>query len=162
MYKLQTYIINKEGILKEARIVEKIEAHENDLLHKSVHLIILCDKKILARKREKDESRYGGLFISTIGTHILSNDNYISTIEKFLPTQNLALKFAGEFFVHDEWENEINGLFIAETEYENLPKDFVFSRELFTIEELKEIINRGEATPHLAGAFKLLQGKLII
>ena len=162
MDKLQTYIINKGGILKEARVAEKVEAHENDLLHKSVHLIILCDKKVLARERGKDESRYGGLFTSTIGTHVLLKDNYISTIEKFLPTQNLELKFVGEFFVHDEWENEINGLFFAEVEYENLPKDFIIDRELLTVDETKEIINSGEVTPHLAGAFKMLQEKSII
>lgn len=159
MDKLQTYIINKEGILKEARMVEKIEAHENDLLHKSVHLIVLCNKKILTRKRGKDESRYGGLLTSTIGTHVLSNDNYISTIEKFLPLQNLELKFVGEFFVHDEWENEINGLFVTEVEYENLPKDFIINRELLTVDEIKEIINNSEATPHLVGAFEMLQEK---
>lgn len=125
---LQTYKkVNdwREGDqLEKSEVVEKEETHKKDLLHLSVHLIIVDSKnRILSRKRKIDDFRYANLWTSSAGTHILSGNDYLSTLNDFLPIQK-KLEHVGEFMVHDEWENEINDLYIMRAEESELPIEF--------------------------------------
>lgn len=136
---------------------DKKVAHREGLLHKSVHLLITRDNKFLCRYRSKKELRYSGLYTTTIGVHVLNEADYLDTLKNFLPKGLMKLNLVGEFFVHDEYENEINGLYIATFDINNLPKDFLKDRKLFSFKELKELIKNKKATPHLVEAIKMLK-----
>lgn len=161
---LQTYKqINdwQEGDrLEKAEIVEKEKTHKTYLLHLSAHLFIIDSKnRILSRKRKSDDFRYTGLWTSSVGTHVLLENDYLSTLKDLLPIQK-KLEYIGEFRVHDEWENEINGLYIIRADKGDLPVEFLSDKSFFTNTELNNLINQGKATPHLKSGFELLKRKL--
>jgi isopentenyldiphosphate isomerase len=158
---IQTYSDNSswkngDALVKDV-IVDKALAHDKDMLHLSVHLLIIDEvNRILSRKRKDDDFRYAGLWTSTIGTHVELGKDYLQTLETLLPI-SLDLFFQGEFRVHDEFENEVNGLYVMKVNEENLPTDFLRDRKFFEKEELKKLITKGKTTPHLKGAFELLE-----
>jgi len=145
--------------LEKAEVVKKEETHNADLLHLSVHLIIIDSKnRILSRKRKIDDFRYADLWTNSVGTHVLFGNDYLSTLNDFLPIQK-KLEYIGEFMVHDEWENEINGLYIMRADESELPIEFLSDKSFFTSTELNNLINQEKTTPHLKGGFELLKRK---
>jgi hypothetical protein len=160
---LQTYLQSdfwKDGdqlILSD--IVDKETAHEKDLLHLSAHLLILDpQKRILSRHRKVDDFRYADTWTSSIGTHVLAGDDYLSTLTPLLPLKKVT-SFFGEFRVHDPYENEVNGLYLMEVEEDELPTDFLADKQFFNREELMELINDSKTTHHLKAAVELLESK---
>lgn len=138
------------------KIVLKEDAHELDLLHLSIHLILIDDRGgICCRKRPVDDFRYAGLWTTTIGTHVLLKQNYAQTLIPLLPVK-MDIEWFGEFRVHDEWENEINGLYIGSINQVNLPIEFMSDRTFLSKKDLEKEITQSQTTPHLAGAYKLL------
>ena len=161
---LQTYKhleLWKDGDqLEKTKVVGKEEAHESDLLHLSVHLLIIDSQdRILFRKRKSDDLRYVGLWTSTIGTHVLIGNDYLSTLQELLPIQK-SLEFIGEFRVHDEWENEVDALYIMRANKEELPQEFLSDKQFFPKEEMNNLIQDNKTTPHLKGGLELLQLKV--
>ncbi len=150
----------KEGDhLEKNEVVAKEETHEKDLLHLSVHLLIVDFKnRILSRKRKPNDFRYADLWTSTIGTHVFVNSDYLSTLQDLLPLQK-DLEYIGEFRVHDEWENEINGLYIMRADEGELSAEFLGDKSFFTIAELSNLVDQDKTTPHLKGGFELLKQK---
>lgn len=163
---LQTYKFPrnwKSGmVLEKVEIAGKQEAHEKNLLHLSSHLLIL-DKQhyILLRRRKSHDFRYADLWTSTIGTHVLVDNDYLSTLRELLPIQK-PLEFIGEFRVHDEWENEINGLYIMKANEGELTQEFLNDKKFFSKEELSNLIQKNQTTPHLKGGFELLLKEKIL
>lgn len=160
MDKIQTYnLISKSDsnfILEPFEVVDKETAHQRNLLHKSAHVLFICGNKILCRYRAKDELRYPDVYTTAIGTHVFYGNDYLETIFNFLPG-NLVPVWVGEFFVHDKFENEVNGLYVIKVESGELPKDFLQNRNFFSPRELLDLIAKNKTTPHLAGAFNLIK-----
>jgi isopentenyldiphosphate isomerase len=150
----------KDGdTLTKTEAVDKEIAHQNDLLHLSAHLIIIDNQnRVLSRKRKADDFRYADMWTSSIGTHVLLNNDYLSTLKELLPLQK-ELQFIGEFRIHDEWENEVNGLYIMRANEDELPAPFLSDKKFFTIEELTSVIEQNKTTPHLKGGVELLKQK---
>ena len=126
--KIQTYNnvkLDEMGIpLEKANIVTKKYAHCNQSLHLSTHLLMINQSnEILCRLRGEDESRYPGLLTTTIGTHVELNENYLSTLQKYIPFE-LQLMWHGEFRVDDGFENEVCGLYMATIDSNKLPLEF--------------------------------------
>ncbi len=145
--------------LEKAEIVEKGKTHKTDLLHLSAHLIVIDSKnRILSRKRNIDDFRYAGLWTSSIGTHVLFENDYLSTLRDLLPIKK-KLEYVGEFRVHDEWENEINGLYVTQANENELPTEFLSDKSFFTENELINLIKQEKTTPHLKSGFELLKRK---
>tara|TARA_B100002003_G_C13902915_1_gene439809 strand:+ start:134 stop:556 length:423 start_codon:yes stop_codon:yes gene_type:complete len=125
---------------------DKIMVHEKDLLHKSAHLLIVKDLgEILCRKRSDEEERYAGLWTSTYGTHVIGEDDYLQTLQKGFDI--IDPSWIGEFKVKDEFENEINGLYISK----HTPNIISEDRKFVNVLDLK----LKEMTPHLHEAYKL-------
>lgn len=143
-------------VLTPLGFASKEKAHQKGLLHKSAHLLMICDGRILCRHRKKTEERYSDMYTTTIGTHVLNDDDYLDTLRPFLPDKSLELIYVGEFFVHDEFENEINGLYVIDIGRNNLLDDFLEGRDFLSESELRDLITRNKTTPHLAEAFKLV------
>ena len=148
----------KSGVkLISGPVVNKDEAHDKNLLHLSAHLLIIDSaNRILARKRKDDDFRYAGLWTSTIGTHVLVNNDYLSTLKGLLPLQR-DLEYLGEFRVHDEWENEINGLYILRADEKEVSAKFLEDKKFFTADEVTKLVQKGKTTPHLKGALELIK-----
>lgn len=166
MDKIQSFLQSPKwrngDVLKEYEVVSKEQVHEQDLLHLSVHLLIIDrQNRILCRQRQKDDFRYANLWTSSIGTHVLFGSNYKSTLLPMLPANN-EIKFVGEFRVHDAWENEVNGLFIMNADSKKLPEIFLKDREFISLSKLTDLINNNQTTPHLKGAIELLHKERII
>lgn len=141
------------------RVFTRKEVHKKGLLHLSAHLLIVDEQNICCRKRSEDDFRYAGLWTTTIGTHVLLGKDYELTIKGFLPA-SLKLNWVGEFRVHDQWENEVNGLFYTGCSAKDLPNEFLIGRSFITIEDLKQNIVEEKTTPHLKEALNLLYKKL--
>lgn len=143
-----------DALVKD-KVVSKEQAHDEGLLHLSTHLLIVNRKgEILCRKRPENDFRYAGFWTTTIGTHVELESDYKKTIEKFLPT-GLELRWIGEFATKDEWENEINGLFVTQAGKEDLPDDFLRDRVFSDQDEIAKAIHQGKTTPHLKEAYLL-------
>ena len=158
--KLQTYenveVWKSGNKLKLDKIVDKIYAHDFDLLHLSSHLLIIDSQgMICCRKRPANDFRYAGLWTTTIGTHVPLKQDHRQTLAPLLPIK-METKWVGEFKVHDRWENEIYGLYTAFINRQGLPDEFMRDRTFLSSEKLKELISRHKTTPHLAEAYKLL------
>ncbi|MBD3279803.1 MAG: hypothetical protein GF390_03785 [Candidatus Pacebacteria bacterium] len=146
--------------LEKTEVVGKEEAHERGLLHLSAHLLIIdSQNRILSRKRKSDDFRYADLWTSTVGTHVLIENDYLSTLQELLPIHK-PLEFIGEFRVHDDWENEINGLYIMRANEEDLSQAFLNDKKFFPKEELNNLVQRNKTTPHLKGGLELIMLKV--
>ena len=111
--------------------------------------------EILCRLRGEDESRYPGLLTTTIGTHVELNENYLSTLQKYIPFE-LQLMWHGEFRVDDGFENEVCGLYMATIDSNKLPLEFKSDRRFLSKNDLENMIKKGKTTPHLQEAFYIL------
>lgn len=161
--KIQTYkqprIWTPTQQLEPRKIVDKETAHKEDLLHKSSHLLIVEDNYVFCRRRGDEEERYGGLLTTTFGTHVGLEETYLDTIRKHIQSaKKEKLFFVGEFRVHDEYENEVCGLYFIRRK-EILP-DIGGYQERKSFSELEKEISRQKTTPHLKEAHSLI--KLIL
>ncbi len=141
-------------------VTEKEEAHNKSLLHLSAHILIKDDEgNICVRKRGDKEERYTSLWTTTFGTHVPIGKNYIETIRELL-TIPINLEWVGEFKVKDDYENEINGLYLAKADGDELGKKFMEGRSFLTLDEIVKEIILNKTTPHLKKAIKTLVGRL--
>ena len=140
----------KSLILKVGE-TDKETAHETYLLHKSVHLLVLSHDLILCRLRGVNEARYSALWTSSFGTHVLSGEDYLSTLR--MNGFDEDLNFSGEFRIDDTIENEICGLFLLNVEknYSKLNNGHQF----LDLKTLERRIKEGKTTPHLEQSYKL-------
>ncbi len=153
---IQTYKFDSEKLIKN-KIVDKKSIHENDLLHLSAHLLLIDKQgKICCRKRSKDSFRYADLWTTAIGTHVPLNSDYETLLKDFLPVE-LKIEKVGEFRVHDEWENEINGLYVGYIEETELPEEFMKDRKFIELNKLESLIGSNQTTPHLEEALNCLK-----
>lgn len=145
--------------LTEDKIVSKEEAHNKGLLHLSTHLLVIDSKNdILCRKRTENDFHYAGLWTTTIGTHVPLNQGYQEILIEYFPLK-IDLKWIGEFRVHDEFENEINGLYITYLNGEKLDKEFTKDRCFISLQRLENIILFNQCTPHLKEAYVLFRSE---
>ncbi len=161
--KIQTYKEpenwQQNKILIKDIIVEKEEAHEDNLLHLSTHLLIVNGNgELMCRKRSEDEFRYKGQWTTTIGTHVELGSDYFKTLKKYLPN-DMDLKYMGEFKLNDGFENEVCGLYVARLGEERLSQKFRNDRSFLSFETLERFICEEKTTPHLKYAYGLLGGK---
>jgi len=166
MDQIQTLVLKTEWKTGDlpvyGQVMDKESVHTQDLLHYSVHLLILDSKNnILCRKRKVNDFRYADLWTSSIGTHVLYGSDYLKTLKPLLPIK-IKIDFIGEFRVHDAWENEINGLYVCRIDKEELPPDFLIDRSYLSNSELMTLILELKTTPHLREAFGLLKNKGVV
>jgi len=148
--------------LTEDKIVSKEEAHEKDLLHLSTHLIVIdLQGNILCRKRAENDFRYAGLWTTTIGIHVPLSQGYKEILIEYFPLK-IDLKWVGEFRVRDEFENEVNGLYVTFVSDQNLDEAFMRDKKFISQDELDNLINKNNCTPHLREACLLLKLKKML
>ena len=163
--KIQTYkdinTFKQNNKLVLDKILDKTQAHDEQRLHLSTHLLIYnLREEFYLRKRSETELRYPGLYTTTIGTHVELNKTYHSTLKPLLPNKKMNIKYIGEFRVKDEWENEINGLHAALALVNCFPEDFDKDRYFIPKKELELLIKNNMTTPHLAQAYELFNREI--
>jgi len=157
--RIKTYIEDNlwepEGRLIEFTTLEKEEVHERGLLHLSVHLLLEDEKRNLClRLRSSKEQRYGGLFTTSIGTHVPHDEKSKTALQRNLPI-DLDLIWKGEFRVKEHHENEICELYLGRVDKTNFPLSFLQGREFISSEGIDTLIRENKTTPHLVEAYRL-------
>lgn len=138
-------------------IFEHEEVHKRGLLHLSTHLLILdYSGNLCVRRRGNNEIRYKSLLTTTMGKHVPLDENYEFVLKEFLPVQ-LDLKWVGEFRVKDQYENEVNELYLAVSTQDKLGDEFMNGRLFLSIDDIFIKISIGETTPHLKKAMKIIR-----
>lgn len=144
--------------LSPDQVLEKEEVHKRGLLHLSTHLLVKDTiGNMCIRKRGAYEARYTSLWTTTLGTHVQQGKDYASTLRCLLHLA-LDLEWVGEFRVKDSYENEVNGLYIAQATPEELGLEFMKGRYFLPLEETMQYVNARQTTPHLRKAIRILGG----
>lgn len=131
---------------------DKLYAHENNLLHKSSHLLVVDSNYVpLCRLRKDTEERYAGLYTTTFGTHVFGNDTHEQTILKGYTVNKDSMIHIGTFLVNDGIENETNELSIASIGHN--PDADLTDRFFINL----DYVPKEKMTPHLFESYKLLK-----
>ena len=148
----QIDIVDKQGQTIGQEDLE--EAHKKDLLHLSVHTLILDPEgRFFLRQRKGDHLRYPGYWTTTVGVHVLTGqlpeDVAKDSLFKNLGL-NLKLKYVGEVRVHDEYENEISAVFIGKvdesTKVESKAGDLI---KPFSEDQIRKMTETEKLTPYI-------------
>ena len=138
------------------------EIHSKGLLHRSIHILVINNKgEIFIRKRSSKKKLYPGVLSSSVGAHVLKNQTPEEcakvNLKSFL-NLDLPLEKIGEGRVKDEIENEHIVVFLCKSEkVKNLNPDESDEGQFMNIDEVKELINQKQTTPHLAKALKFIE-----
>ncbi len=144
--------------LEEIGMWEKEEVHREQLLHRSVHLLIRTSTdSYLCRERASSEPRYGGLLTTALGAHLEEEDEYIDTILRHLPVPQNSPVPVGEFRIRDQWENEVCGLYTMKRNDHETAAYAFSGRRFVAVMELERLIDEERVTPHLAAAYRLMK-----
>lgn len=151
-------------------IVSRTDVHKKGLWHKSVHVWIICEGKILLQKRSLSKESYPGLWDISVAGHISAGEDVLETAIREV-SEEIGIEFSqGEFTylftalnesVLNEGlfvDKEINEVFLVECSPldEDIVDKFVPNEEVealrwIDIAELKSMVNAGSASlvPHL-------------
>jgi len=137
---------------------EDLDMHKKELLHRSVHTLIVKNNKFYLRKRAADRPRYPNYYTTPVGVHVLSGQTYEQVAKESLEKMyglSLTLKFLGIVRVHDEYENEISYTYAVEiTDEEIKPTNNEYG-EFFTANEIDNLAKTEKITPYVLEAIKL-------
>jgi isopentenyl-diphosphate Delta-isomerase len=160
-----TDILNENGTSIDIKSLD--EAHAKGLLHRSVHVLVVDDTgKVFVRKRPLDKPIYPGLWTSSVGTHVLHGMNpgdvAQTALKDFLgldtPVQQL-----GEQRIQDEFENEIITVYSCKANaITGLNPNESSEGAFMTVEQVQQLGNAHDATPHLIGALGVYQNSLAV
>lgn len=142
------------------RIVDSSEAHRNNLLHRSVHVIIVGKGgKFFCRQISPASSLYANYWSTATGAHILANNEPLETAQgslKDLLGVSVELEFIGDIHINDGIENEISSTYVGYYDgIFNLNKDKLTDGKFFTDEELNILFKSEKVTPHLIKSIEL-------
>lgn len=142
-------LIDENGKFLDRCATEK-EVVEKDLLHASVHTIIVNDEgDILCRTIPNDPEKfpfYPGYTSTGIGEHVYCGESFLDVAYKTLRDISVCgnLEYLGNIRVKDEYENEISANYLVKNN-----KGAENNRKFLSIDEIKEIERTGKITPHL-------------
>lgn len=143
---------------------ERNKAHEKHLLHRSVQIIILNDKKqILLQLRKSTKKQYPLYWSGSVAGHVASGGTPEECAIKEMGEEigiKADLEYLGKFIVDDEVEHEMVNVFFGRS---NGPFKFLKSEiekaEFFDVEKLKIEFNNMKMTPHCKKALEIVFGK---
>ena len=153
------YVVNKNNEIifeEDATLV-----HEQGLLHRSVHVILINKKgEFFCRKINQKSPFYKGYWSTATGAHLevgmTIKETAQKSLQKLLGIQHLDLDYIGNIYVKDEVEHEISATFISFAEGPfTINKDFLEDGQFFSWNDLQELQNRGSITPHLIRSIEL-------
>ena len=126
------------------------EVYKKSLCHRIVHVLIFNDEgKMALQKRSQSVSFLPGGWSTAVGGHVMSGENYVQgALREF--EEELGVLAGIEFFSKDIFEvNEKLKKFVTvyKTNYNGPFKlnDDVELIDFFSIDEIKEMIDRGES-----------------
>lgn len=155
-----TDILNDHGAVIDSISLD--EAHEKGLLHKSIHILVIDETgKVFVRRRPADKLMYSGLWTSSVGTHLLigmdPDTAAQAALQYFLGLEAPVMQI-GEQHVHDEFENEIITVYSCSANAVGTLNTSEGSEGAFmTIEQIHQLSEAHQVTPHLLAAVALLQ-----
>lgn len=136
------------------------QAHVKGLLHRSVHTLILDPKdRYYLRQRQGNHLRYPGYWTTTVGVHVLAGQ-LPKEVAKDSLVKNLGLdlnlEYVGEVRVHDEYENEISGVFIGKVDENTAVKskagDII---KAFSEDQIRRMNKTEKLTPYILKSVEL-------
>jgi len=150
-------VSEKNEVIKTA---DTTDIHKNNLLHRSVHVIIVDSKgRFFCRKINSASPLYANYWSTATGAHVLANHNTLETAYSSIKDMlgiHTDLKFIGDIHISDNVENEISSTYIGNFDGPfNLNGDKVADGKFFTEEELNNLFKSEKVTPHLIESIKL-------
>jgi|SRR3989344_1433907 len=137
---------------------EDLDMHRKELLHRSVHTILVRNGKFYLRKRADDRPRYPAYYTTSVGIHVLSGQNYDQVAKDSLEDLyglDLPIKFLGVVRIHDEYENEISHTYVVEITDQEIKPSNGEDGEWFGEEEIRKLSKTEKITPYVFEAVKL-------
>ncbi|MFA6253246.1 MAG: hypothetical protein WCV69_03195 [Patescibacteria group bacterium] len=142
------------------KIVDSVEVHHSNLLHRSVHVIVVGKgEKFFCRQISSTSSLYANYWSTATGAHILANHEPLETAQyslKDLLGISMDLEFIGDVRINDGVENEISSTYVGYYDgIFNLNKSKLTDGKFFTDEELSILFESEKVTPHLVKSIEL-------
>ena len=104
---------------EQDRVLGKVgvkEAHEEGILHRTVHIFIVnTEGKLFCRQRSLKKKVYPGYWSTSVGVHVSPGESYHETAKRGLVNTlgiDCDLKPIGKSRIKDESENEISATFL--------------------------------------------------
>lgn len=154
----QLDIVNEQGEVIGQEELE--EVHKKDLLHLSVHTLILDSKgRFYLRQRKGNHLRYPGYWTTTVGVHVLVGQAAEEVAKDSLVKNlglKLKLKYIGKARVHDEYENEISAVYIGKVDKNMIVKskagDLI---KAFSENQIRNMAKTEKLTPYILKSIDL-------
>lgn len=142
------------------------EVHAQGLLHRAAHVLVVnAAGKICVHLKSKTRPIHPGLWSTSIWEDVRSRETYEHTARHALQEYlglDCALTELGRAHVRDEYGNEL--VCVYTTRADRIPRRdarFLEKEAFMTTREIRDLIERGKATPHLAKAIALYMGTQI-
>jgi isopentenyldiphosphate isomerase len=151
-------IYNEDGIKTGEQILKSI-AHQNGIIHKTVHVWILNENnEILMQKRSSNRDYFPNVWDPTHGGHIQSGESSLAAVireineELGISINNNDVEFMFCWHQKLEYNSIINDSFMDvylvkksfDLNYIKIQEEELSEVKLVTIKELEEIINKKE------------------
>jgi isopentenyldiphosphate isomerase len=158
-----TDILDENGTVIATNSLD--EAHAKGLLHRSIHILVIDDsKRIFIRRRPASKLVYPNLWTSSVGTHVLKDmdpDVIAQTALKDFLGLDAPVQRLGERHVQDDFENEVITFYICKANSIALLNPDESSEGAFTaIEQIQQLGETGQTTPHLLSALEIYTNSL--
>lgn len=149
------FIDEKEKTLGRASLEE---IHQKGLLHKSVHVLVFDrEGKLYCRYRSPERSVNPGW--TCLGAHVLPGEDYDASAVKALDrVLGLTCRITkiGKIRVKSKAENEISETYVCHLgDNSQITDPTVEKAAFFTAEEIKQLANKKQTTPHLIKSLEL-------
>lgn len=156
-------IINKQDEVVGQKT--KKESHEQHLLHRSVHVMILnSEEEILLQLRQRTRKNYPLFWSSSVGGHISAGEKPEEAAYREMREEigiRTNLEFIGKFIVDDVTEYEMVYVYFGKFD-----GPFAFQEEemekaqFFPVKTLWKECGEMNITPHCSGALEMLKDRL--
>lgn len=117
-------VIDEAGNQLREETVDKI--HQEKLLHRSVHVIVVNNKgKIFLRRRSFKKKLYPGVWTTSVGVHVFVGESPDEAAQRGLKNilgLTVPVEKIVEEKVQDEMENELTTLYISYAMKEKPPR----------------------------------------
>ena len=153
-------LINEQDIVIDQASEE--EVLEKNLLHHSVHLLIIdSHNHLFCAHRIAGRPIYSGWW-TIPGAHVLSGETYEKTLTRFLKELKIYASFKQlqKIRVNDGFENEWSMLYLLK--YDTLP--FLYPEKLqggrlLSLTEIRTLSQKEKMTPYLMAALEFVSQK---
>ncbi len=149
--------VNEDG--KTLGVTDLNIVHKNLLLHKSAHIFIVdSNGRVFCRKIASGNPIYPGYWSTSVGAHVLSGMDYDATAKESLKSSlgvNCKLEMIGKVRIKDDRENEVSATYVGYSNKVKINEKEAEDGRFFTLEELKDLMQKEQCTPHLLQSLEL-------